>query len=165
MLDLGRPVYLVTTGRSAEGGDSIRLIDLDGFTVSPVAERGWEYSQMRSTRTSIARTLHQVRHSVELYELRRAGEHASVVSLPLRLDIGLLDFGYIRRGFYSRERAGRTGTRWIDEDAELVIPPLRGTANQAGTLSIRASAYRPSGVPRGRMSLELDGREIAVIPG
>ncbi len=163
VLDLGRPVYLVTTGRSAAGGDSIRLTDLDGFIVSPVAERAWEYSQMRSTRTSISRTLHRVRDSVELYELRRAGEHASAIPLPLRLDIGLLDFGYIRRGFYARERAGLTRTRWIDEDAELAIPPLRGTANHAGTLSIRASAYRPAGVPRGRMSLELDGREIAVI--
>jgi hypothetical protein len=100
---------------------------------------------------------------VELYQISRHAEEPGV-ALPVAIDVGDLDFRWLLRGFYGRERMADVGVRWTSGHADVALPRL-AAGDASVTLLIRFATHRPPGVAMPTVRLSIEGADAGRIEG
>jgi len=102
-------------------------------------------------------TTREVRDIV-LYEVRHAV--ASDGRLPLRMDVGALDFGWLQGGFHENEVMQGTTARWTERDARIAVPPLQVHPDTPLIVLCRLAAPRPDGIAPPTVEILVNGLQV-----
>jgi hypothetical protein len=75
------------------------------------------------------------------------------------VDVGVGNDGFYLEGAYPQEQGAGTQFRWLDGDAEIVVPAAPG--NTTWTATLRFGGERPPGIPEPAVDILADGRLVA----
>jgi len=158
-LGKGQAVRLIAPAQGSVT-DGFSVEDFGALLVRPVLPVRIEFPVFAPNGRRLPEgTMREVREIV-LYEVRRAVTGDG--RLPLRVDVGSHDFGWLQSGFHTNEMMQGTMARWTERDARIVVPPLQVVPGTALIFSCRLAAPRPQGMALPSVEILVNGRVAGV---
>jgi Dolichyl-phosphate-mannose-protein mannosyltransferase len=141
MRQTGEPVLVAVSPDSA-GTSRLVAPDFAPRLLRPRGSAVVSFEVPESSGTRLPRRTETVTHRVDFYEATEPPPGGE--PLPLRIDIGAQDFGWIASGFHGPELMQGATARWTDGDARILVPPLAVPQGATMVVSSRLAAGRPS---------------------
>jgi hypothetical protein len=153
----GRPVRVVVPSAVVHP-DRIRREEFGTFALRPVQAVHLEFRAFDASADRLPEAMVSVRRTVEVYEVVAPFPRGQ--ALPLVIDLGELDFGWVGSGFHGPELIDGAGVRWTNGEARLVLPSIALPDGAALAVTSRMSGSRPDGL-RPTVVLDLGGEAVA----
>jgi hypothetical protein len=118
------------------------------------------YSGLERRRGAWPSQVQEAEHQMTVYRFLPP-QHP--VALPVRVDVGGVDFALSREGWHPAEIMLSASGRWTETAATLRLPAIQCRADAPLFLRIRAATLRPSKLIQPRVHLSLNGVRIGEV--